>query len=103
MIKKTARYLKIEKSRNMSKKSNIMSLSMDVDIQEKLKIVAKKRNVSVSKLIRDLADKYINEEDNVDMVILKVPKELRTQSDALRAWIVQRTDLVIKTLTSIKE
>jgi len=87
----------------MSKKANIMSLSMDVDIQEKLKVVAKKRNVSVSKLIRDLADKYINEEDNVDTVILKVPKDLRTQPDALRAWISQRTDLVIKTLTSIKE
>jgi predicted DNA-binding ribbon-helix-helix protein len=87
----------------MSKKANIMSLSMDVDIQEKLKVVAKKRNVSVSKLIRDLADKYINEEDNVDTVILKVPKDLRTQPEALRTWMSQRTDLVIKTLTSIKE
>jgi predicted DNA-binding ribbon-helix-helix protein len=76
---------------------------MDVDIQEKLKVVAKKRNVSVSKLIRDLADKYINEEDNVDTVILKVPKDLRTQPEALRTWMSQRTDLVIKTLTSIKE
>lgn len=87
----------------MSKKANIMSLSMDVDIQEKLKVVAKNRNISVSKLIRDLADKYINEEDNVDVVILKVPKELRTQPDALRTWMYQRTELAIKTLSSIKE
>lgn len=87
----------------MSKKANIMSLSMDVDIQEKLKTVAKKRNVSVSKLIRDLADKYINEEDNVDVVILKVPKDMRTQPDSLRIWLDQRAELVIKTLTSIKE
>ncbi len=87
----------------MSKKGSILSLSMEPDIQEKLKIVAKKRNVSVSKLVRDLADKFLNEEDNVDMVILKVPKELRKNSEALQHWLSQRVGAVVNTLTSIKE
>lgn len=87
----------------MSKKGNILSLSMDTDIQEKLKSVAKKRNVSVSKLVRDLADKFLNEEDNVDMVILKVPKNLRKNDVALKDWLSQRVEAVIGTLTSIKE
>jgi hypothetical protein len=87
----------------MSKKGNILSLSMDTDIQEKLKSVAKKRNVSVSKLVRDLADKFLNEEDNVDMVILKVPKDLRKNDVALKDWLSQRVEAVIGTLTSIKE
>ncbi len=87
----------------MSKKGNILSLSMDADIQEKLKIVAKKRNVSVSKLVRDLADKFLNEEDNVDMVILKVPKDFRKDVEKLRSWLNHRTEAVISTLTSIKE
>lgn len=87
----------------MSKKGNILSLSMDADIQDKLKIVAKKRNVSVSKLIRDLADRFLNEEDNVDMVILKVPKELRKNASALKDWLSHRVDAVVNTLTSIKE
>jgi len=87
----------------MSKKGNILSLSMDTDIQEKLKSVAKKRNVSVSKLVRDLADKFLNEEDNVDMVILKVPKDLRKNDVALKDWLSQRVEAVVGTLTSIKE
>lgn len=87
----------------MSKKGNILSLSMDTDIQEKLKSVAKKRNVSVSKLVRDLADKFLNEEDNVDIVILKVPKDLRKNDVALKDWLSQRVEAVIGTLTSIKE
>jgi len=87
----------------MSKKGNILSLSMDTDIQEKLKSVAKKRNVSVSKLVRDLADKFLNEEDNVDMVILKVPKDLRKNDVALKDWLSQRVEAVVGTLTAIKE
>jgi len=87
----------------MSKKGSILSLSMEPDIQEKLKIVAKKRNVSVSKLVRDLADKFLNEEDNVDMVILKVPKELRKNSEELKQWLSQRLSAVVNTLTSIKD
>jgi len=87
----------------MSKKGSILSLSMDADVQEKLKTVAKKRDVSVSKLVRDLADKFLNEEDNVDMVVLKIPKELRKDSGKLREWIQQRTDMVIRTLSQIKE
>lgn len=87
----------------MAKKGNILSLSMDLDIQEKLKEVAKKRDVSVSKLVRDLADKFLNEEDNVDMVVLKVPKSLRKDAVELRKWIDQRIELVVKTLTNIKD
>ena len=87
----------------MAKKVNIMSLSMDLDIQDRLKIVAKKRDVSVSKLIRDLADKFLNEEDNVDMVVLKIPKDLRKEKDMLKSWIDQRVELIVKTLSSLKD
>ncbi|MEI7485970.1 MAG: hypothetical protein WCJ72_00955 [Chryseobacterium sp.] len=87
----------------MAKKVNIMSLSMDLDIQDRLKIVAKKRDVSVSKLIRDLADKFLNEEDNVDMVVLKIPKDLRKEKVMLKSWIDQRVELIVKTLSSLKD
>jgi len=85
----------------MSKKANILSLAMDLEIQDKLKLVAKKRNISVSKLVRDLAEKFINEEDNVDMVILKIPKSLRPNTEKLREWIQQRVEMVIKTLSAV--
>jgi predicted DNA-binding ribbon-helix-helix protein len=87
----------------MSKKGSIMSLSVDSEIQDKMKIVAKKRNISVSKLVRDLADKFLNEEDNVDMVVLKIPKILRNDEVKLREWIDQRKELVTRTLMSLKD
>lgn len=80
-----------------------MSLSVDSEIQDKMKVVAKKRNISVSKLVRDLADKFLNEEDNVDMVVLKIPKTLRNDEAKLREWIDQRKELVTRTLMSLKD
>ena len=80
-----------------------MSLSVDSEIQDKMKVVAKKRNISVSKLVRDLADKFLNEEDNVDMVVLKIPKILRNDEVKLREWRDQRKELVTRTLISLKD
>lgn len=86
----------------MSKKGNILSLSMDPDIQEKLKSVAKKRDTSVSKLVRDLAEKFINEDDSVDMVVLKVPKSLRGNEREIREWFDKRVSSAVQTLASMK-
>src|SRR5690606_8977308 len=55
----------------MTKKLNIMSLSVDPEIQERLKSVAKKRNVSVSKLVRDLIEKYLgNDDDSHEITVI---------------------------------
>jgi len=84
----------------MNKKSNIMSLSVDPEIQERLKRVARRRDVSVSKLIRDMVDKFLNDEDNVDMVVLKVPKDLKENQEGLRSWLNARFDSVAAKLKS---
>lgn len=75
---------------------------MDPDIQEKLKAVAKKRDTSVSKLIRDLAEKFINEDDSVDMVVFKVPKSLRGNEQAIKEWLDRRVASAISSLSAMK-
>lgn len=82
----------------MNKKSNIMSLSVDLEIQARLKRVAAKRDVSVSKLVRDMVDKFLNDDDNVDMIILKVPKSLRDSPEELHNWVTPRVEQVIAKL-----
>lgn len=83
-----------------AKKANIMSLCVDPEIQEKLKQVAKKRNISVSKLVRDLAEKNLpNEGEEVDVVILKIPKDLRKKPDQLTEWFKPRVEAVIQALS----
>lgn len=84
-----------------AKKGTIMSLSVDLDIQEKMKAVAKKRNISVSKLIRDLVEKNLpNVEEDVDVVVFKVPVEMRSSSEILKQWLSVRVDAVVKALTT---
>jgi predicted transcriptional regulator len=82
-----------------NKKSNIMSLSVDPEIQERLKKVAKKRNVSVSKLVRDMVDKNLSTTDeDVDTVIFKIPKGVQVSADELKKWLTLRVDAVVKAL-----
>jgi hypothetical protein len=84
-----------------TKKGTIMSLSVDPDIQEKMKLVAKKRNISVSKLIRDLVEKNLPEiDEDVDVVVLKIPVSYRSNPDTLKQWLGLRIDAIIKALTS---
>jgi len=85
----------------MTKKLNIMSLSVDPEIQERLKSVAKKRNVSVSKLVRDLIEKYLgNDDDSHEItVILKIPKHLKEDPPELERWMSLRMEGIVKALT----
>ena len=84
-----------------TKKGTIMSLSVDPDIQEKMKLVAKKRNISVSKLIRDLVEKNLPEiDEDVDVVVLKIPVSYRSNPDTLKQWLGLRIDAIIKALTN---
>lgn len=82
-----------------NKKGNIMSLSVDPEIQERLKNVAKKRNISVSKLVRDMVDKHLPVSDeDVDTVILRIPHSVKTSDQDLRSWLNSRVDSLVKAL-----
>ena len=78
-----------------------MSLSLDLDTQDKLKLHAKqKTNGNVSKLIREMVDKYLVVEDNVIPVILKVPIDLKGDRDNLQKWFEAKTQAVVKALSN---
>lgn len=84
----------------MSKK-NIMSLAMDLDFQEKVKLIAKKRNKSVSAFVRECLEKFIDSDDNpVYTVILKMPTNLKNDKDKMQDWLDIRFKSIIKTLAS---
>jgi predicted DNA-binding ribbon-helix-helix protein len=80
-----------------------MSLAIDLDFQERLKKVAKQRNISVSKLIRDVVDKHLgpdgNDENLHDTVILKIPKQLKISPDELRSWLQVRFENIVNVLS----
>lgn len=83
----------------MNKKLNIMSLSVEPDMQEKLKRFAKLKDVSVSRLIRDLVDKYLISDEEVIPVILKIPSKLRTDPENLQRWMESKSTAIVKALS----
>jgi len=87
-----------------SKKANIMSLSIDPEIQEKIKIVAKKRNISSSKLVRDIMEKHLGfAEEDIDTVVFKVPSHVKKSELDLKNWFLVRVDSVVKALVDEKQ
>ncbi len=84
-----------------TKKNNIMSLSLDPETQDKLRLHAKqKTNGNVSKLIRELVDKFIVVEDDVIPVILRIPIGLKGDQENLQKWLDTRMQAVVKALSS---
>jgi hypothetical protein len=88
-----------------NKKINNMSLSVDPEIQELLKIVAKKRKVSVSKLVRDIVEKHLSpteqqEHEDIDTVIFKIPNSVKATEEELRSWLNPRVEGIVRALTS---
>ena len=77
-----------------------MSLAMEPSMQDILKQYAKKKNVSVSKLVRDLVEKYLVTEDQYIPVILKIPVALRGNEHGLKEWMNKKSDAIVKALTT---
>ena len=78
-----------------------MSLSLDPETQDKLRLHAKqKTNGNVSKLIRDMVDKYLVPDDDIIPVILKIPINLKGDQENLQKWLETRTQAVVKALST---
>jgi hypothetical protein len=83
-------------------KSHIMSLSgVEIEIQERLKKIAKKRELSVSALVKEMIIKCLgsNDDDVVDTVILKIPAGLKDDPKELEKWLSLRCLSIVRTLT----
>ena len=84
------------------KKLKIMSLSVEAETQELLKNSAKRIGISVSQLIRDLVEKYldliVNSGEEIP-VILQVPIALKGNPEEVKKWLEARIDTVVKALS----
>lgn len=81
--------------------SKVMSLSIEPEMQENLKVSAKKMGWSVSELIRRLVSKHldlvVNDGDEIP-VILKIPAELKGNEEKLLLWLNSKSQVIVKAL-----
>ena len=81
----------------------VMSLSINSEMQDKIKISAKKMGWSASELIRKLVTKHldlvVNDGDEIP-VILKIPNNLKGDEFALLEWLNDKSLLIAKRLSN---
>lgn len=88
----------------MSKESKIkiMSLSLEPEMHDLIKNSAKKLgHKNVSQLIRDLVTKYLDllvNDDEDTPVILRIPADIREDSEKLRSWLHIKADAITNAL-----
>lgn len=83
-------------------KTKIMSLSVEPEMQDLLKASAKKLGCSVSSLVRNLVNKYLDVlvDDNDEVkVMLRIPAHLKEDPEALRNWLCVKTDALVNALS----
>ena len=76
-------------------------MSLDLKTHEKLVLHAKqKTSGNVSKLIRELVDKYLVIEDDVIPVILKIPMQYKGDADNLKQWLDVKVGGIVNALSN---
>ena len=82
-------------------KSKVMSLSVEPEMQETLKISAKKMGLSVSELVRKLVSRHldliVNDGEEIPVVI-RVPINLVENEEALYQWLNIKSHALVKAL-----
>lgn len=82
----------------MSKKLNIMSLSIQPELHDLLKEHAKKKSMAVSEFVRNWLDKYPFHNDGVIPVVLDVPEHLTRNKEALTAFLEKKSQQIVSVL-----
>lgn len=85
------------------KKHKIMSLAIDGEMQDLLKISAKKSGVSVSQLIRKLVENHLDllVNDGTDIpVIIRIPVHMKGDYDSLKHYMDAKSDAIAKFLST---
>lgn len=85
----------------MSKKTNVMSLSLEPEFQQQLKLYAKQRTKgNVSKAVRELVEKYAVVEEDVIPVMIKVPTKYKGDPENLEKWLEIKAAAIVKALST---
>lgn len=68
--------------------------------QKQLADIANKKRIPVSNFVKELVNKY--NDKTVDTVVLKIPKELKSNPDELKKFVQVRCDGIVKALSSYR-
>lgn len=85
----------------MAGKKN-MSIAMESEFQDKLKMLADKRKVSVSMLIREACEKVLFADDGATKLVLTIPSAITSDPEKVEPWLQQKFQAIISHFKSSK-
>jgi hypothetical protein len=82
----------------MSKKLNIMSLSIEPELHDLLKEHARKKSMSVSEFVRKWLDKYPFNTDNVIPVVIDIPDHAVRDKAVMEEFLRKKCQVISRAL-----
>ena len=77
-----------------------MSIALESALQDRLKVIAQKKNISVSSLIRETLEKFLLSDANTVKLVMQIPKEITTDRNNLESWLSQKVQALVKHFSS---
>jgi hypothetical protein len=78
-----------------NKKNKTFNVYLEEEYQGVLKSFAKKSDISVSQLLRNLITKYLSVEAGTTKVVLNIPKDVSSNSEELEKWLTSKKNALI--------
>lgn len=73
-----------------------MSFAMDGEIQDKVRELADKKQISISSLIRETLEKYLFADEGTTKLVLSLSKDVTSNPEKLQAWLNQKSAAIMK-------
>jgi len=78
----------------------VLSIAMEGDFQDKVKVLAEKKKISVSQLIREACEKHLFVDDGCIKLVLTIPADIAKDGEKVEVWLNQRFQSIINHLKS---
>lgn len=70
-------------------------VELSPEIHRKLRLAANKREVTVARVVEQMADKFPIDDDSVKAIILKIPLTILGNKDNLKKWLAEKSETIL--------
>ena len=81
-------------------KTRNMSIALESALQDRLKDIAQKKNISVSSLIRETLEKFLLSDGNMVKLVMQIPKEITNDRNNLESWLNLKVQALLNHFSS---
>jgi hypothetical protein len=73
-------------------------VELSPDVHKKLRYAAERKEISVSALVEQLAERYPIDDESVKPILLKIPLTILGNKDTLKKWLNEKVEALVSHL-----